>query len=596
MPTSFSPRDLQRVALEGFDRLKRYRAAYAMFIREYVGQYYEAEKGTTGQEPLNLIFNTIRAMVPTIVMKNPANDVMTDFVDYRHYAFLLARGLDITQERLRLAQTLRAGLVDAFMGMAIFKIGIAESGQLLYIDDVHVDPGALYCDLVSLENLCLDPTCTDWDGAAFIGDRIRVPRQVLLDTDGYDHDLVRSLPRSGTPRDERGVKTLSQKSTGTTHMEEEMDYVDVVELWVPDANTVVTIPDPATVMTDDYLAIRDYYGPKDGPYERLTLTQPVPHNPLPVAPVSLWIDLHKAGNRMFRKIMEQAERQKDIGIYDPAAIDTAEDIREAADGEMVAGDPRSVNVLSFGGQNQRNEAMMQQLQIWYNYIAGNPDQLAGLASNAETATQAQILQGNATLAVGDMQDMVYDTTANISRKMAWYMHHDPFLELPITIRRTGGEVQQLWLTPEQRRGDFLDYAFRIIPKSMARLDTQVRARRILEFMTNIVPSLANTALMMMQMGQEFNLPVALTKAAEELEIGEWVQELFHDPQFLQRVQFMQQVGPADPGKASRQGQAIRQNGGYPMQHRIVTPAQQQRKESQAGVRESQQNIKAGGFA
>lgn len=596
MPTYFSPRQLELAALEGFRRTRIYRAARMMYLKQYVGQYYHKSKGITGNEPVNLIFNTVRVLTPNLVMNNPKNEVHTDFIPHQDYAFLLGRGINSTEERIKFADTLRAGIVSAFFAFGLFKTGIAESGQLLYMDDINIDPGSVYTDMVDLDNLCIDPTCTEWDHAAFLGDKIRVPRQNLLDNDNYDHDLIVALPQSGSLQGmAKDSKFLSQKQDPTSHMNSAMDYVDVVELWVPSANAVVTIPDPSSTLTDKYLSIRDYYGPKEGPYTKLSLTLPVPNNALPVAPISVWYDLHMMSNKIFKKTFEQADRQKDLAVFNPSATDQAEDMRDAMDGEMVPGDPDSVKVVSYGGQNRQNEAMLGQLQTWYNYVAGNPDQIAGIQSNADTATQATILQGNASIAMSDMRDIVYKCAAEIGGKIGWYLHYDPFIELPITIRSTGGKQQQLWLTPEQRRGEFYKYTFKVTPKSMNNLDSNVRSLRIIQFCTNVIPSAVAASMQMTQMGVKFNLPAYLTRIAEEMEIGDWVQDLFEDPEWEARIEHMMMAGPQNMGKV-KTGQSPSgpmQNGQSPMAPKILDMGQQMNKDSQMGAAQSQQSMRSG---
>lgn len=606
MPTPFTPRQFQQIADEGFRRLKSYRAARMMYLREFVGRYGSQLKGEIGQEPINLIFNTIRAMVPHLVMKNPVNKVTTDFPDQEDYAFLLGRGIDTTERRIKFDKTLRAAVVSAFFGFGLMKTGISASGQALYIDDVTVDPGSIYVDLVDLDNLTLDPMCTEWEEANFIGDKIRVPRYELLDADGYDHDLIRAMPRCmGIGSDEGGSKSLSQKRGAMSHMEEAMDYIDVVELWVPKAEAVICVPDPKALLADRYLNMREYYGPKDGPYTRLSLTMPVPNNPLPIAPVGIWFDLHKMANKIFVKTMNQAARQKDVAIYDPSVIDQAEDVREAEDGEMIPGDPTKIQMLSFGGQNQKNEGMLQQLQIWYNYIAGNPDQIAGLSSNADTATQANILAGNSNIGIADSEGIVSDAAADVATKVAWYLHYDPFIELPIAIRTTEGKPAQVTLTPEKRRGDFFWMAFSIKPRSMRKLSPDVLAQRLVTFTTNVVPAAAMAAQTMMQMGQQFNIMAYLTMVAENMEILEEIQDIFVDPQWQQKLALIAQMGAKPDGNATKKPGSgagtsglslpgVMQNGGAPMQTNIPTAGQQFNMDAQMGANPGQSmNVQMG---
>ncbi len=190
MPENITARQFSIAVSQGFDRNRSFARARAMFIKEYVGKYYAKTYGLTGEEPINLIFNTIRAMVPNLVMKSGVNKVGTEIIPYRDYAYLLGLGLDKLDHKIEYKETLRAAIVDAFFLMGILKTGLATGGKLLNFGDVLVDEGQIYTDNVDFDDFVFDPVCKDFRNAAFPGDRNRVPRQILLDDDDFDHDLV----------------------------------------------------------------------------------------------------------------------------------------------------------------------------------------------------------------------------------------------------------------------------------------------------------------------------------------------------------------------------------------------------------------------
>ena len=592
MPETVTPQKIQMAVKRGFERMKRYRRARAMFIKEFVGSYYRNTRGLTGDEPINLIFHTIRTIVPNLVMKSPVNELTTRYTPQKMYGELLGLAIDETEREINLKKTLRAWIVNAIFAFGVTKTGVAASGEMLQFGDQNIDPGQVYTSIVDLDDFVFDPVCTDISKSAFLGSRIRVPRQVLLDTKGYNTDLVMKLPRARFNTNNR-VEDLTKKSMSTMEMYTLQDFVDVVELWVPEANALVTIPDPDQIMFDDYLRLTDYYGPKEGPYTLLTFTPPVPNNPFPVAPVSLWYDIHKIANRMFKKMMTQADRQKDLIVYNPAQADEAVDMKEADDGDMIASvDPKGIEVKSFGGQNRNNEAMLGELQIWYNYISGNPDQMAGNIPRGqrgkETATRSQILQSNANIGIEDARDILYDGAAAISRKIGWYLHTDPLINIPLTKRVTGGKQIQLFLTPEQRQGDFLKFVFKIRQRSMSRLDPTIRSKRIVEFATNLMPAMMNAAMIAAQMGIEFNIRKAVTDLANELGIIEDVQDWFDDPEFEQKMMMVMKMGPQNAGKAGQiSSDGVMQNNGNPMARNVMTPGQEQNQGAQVIAGEAQ---------
>jgi len=582
MKDQVTPEQLQEIVILGFQRVERFRKVTTAMFKSYVPVYYQELKGEC-TEPINLVFNTVRAFVPNLVMQNPITKVQTPFQPYKFYAELLGLGLDATSRQIKLKDELRAWVTNALFGWGIMRTGIKATGELLNFDDIMVDNGQVYARNVSLSNFGFDPTCTHINRAKSLWDRVTVPRQVLLDTDGFDHDVVRNLPSSPT-----NMAQVPSGMTITTKAKSAMvklqDEVDVVQMYVPEIESVVFMGDPIQKKSNKFLKTEEYDGPKEGPYTFLSFSPPVDESPFPVPPVSVWYELAKIANRVFIKMVNQFENQKDITLYSPSQVDTVDMIQEAISGDAIPTmDPKGINVVSFGGQNEKNERFLQELYTIYNMMAGNPELISGQSvpggKNA-TATATQALQGNASIGIEDMRDIVYDQTSEVQRRIAWYLHTDPFINLPLTKRETGGREVQLSLTPEQRMGDFLDYTFKIVARSMTKMDPMVRSKKIVEFCTNIVPGAAQTALVLMQMGQQFNIQRYLTQIAFEMGIQDIVEDMFDDPEFQQKMMLMMQLGPQNPGKAGNSIAGATQNGGNPQARPITTPGQDFNQQSQ----------------
>ena len=583
MAKSVQPEQIEQIVILGFKRMDHFRKVTAMMFKSYVPVYYQMEKGTCA-EPLNLVFNTVRAYVPNLVMQNPITHVITPYIKYKQYAELLGMGLDATARQIKLKQELRAWITNALFGWGIMRSGIKATGELLNFDDIMVDNGQVYARNVSLGNFGFDPTCTNINQAKCMWDRVTVPRQTLLDTDGFDHDAVMALPSSPTNvTDKLSGISISTEAKGA--MVKLQDEVDVVQMYVPEIESVVMMGDPTQKRSGKYLQITEYNGPKEGPYTFLSFSPPVDENPFPVPPVGVWYELAKIANRCFVKMTNQFENQKDLIFYSPAQVDTIDQIKEAISGDAIPTmDPKNINQISMGGQNEKNERFLQELYTIYNMMAGNPELISGQGvpgGKNTTATAVQALQGNASIGIEDMRDIVYDQTAEVQRRIAWYLHTDPFIQLPLTKRETGGEEVQLELTPEQRMGDFLDYTFKIVARSMTPLDPMVRSKRIIEFTVNIIPGAAQTALAMMQMGQQFNIQRYLTQIAFEMGIQDIVEDIFVDPEWQMKMEIMTSLGPQNSGKAGGNSVAgAKQNGGNPMARPITTPGQDFNQQSQ----------------
>ena len=123
---------------------------------------------------------------------------------------------------------------------------------------------------------------------------------------------------------------------------------------------------------------------------------------------------------------------------------------------------------------------------------------------------------------------------------------------------------------------------------MTRLDPSIRAKRILEFATNLVPALMNSAMIAMQMGVPFNVQRAITKLADQLDISEHVQDWFEDPEFEEKMAAYSALGPKDSGKASMNtNEGVMQNKGFPEKRNIMDPSQQFNRDAQRGSSEAQ---------
>lgn len=620
-----SPKKFGDAVQRGFQRLANFRAGRLHFIQQFVGSYYDQSQGEIGTKPLNLIFNAIRILVPTMVMNFPRHTLSTPYLQQREYANLLGLALDQHDMKIDIKTTYRRLIVDAIFTLGILKTGLAQSESVYALnEDDQIDAGTVYTECVDFDNFVVDPNSREhlFRDATFMGDRITVPRRMLLESGLYKNDLIERLPRAGDDADRsKRAFALSMQNIDIEDNTALEDDVEITEVWVPSANAIVTVPGTDAVSFDDYLRVDDYYGVKEGPYTLLGLMPPVPGNPLPVQFVGVLYDLHVLANRMAKKIVEQAERQKDVVAYRRVAADDAEELKNAGDGESIAvDDPSAVSVMSFGGQQNSNETHLAQLENWFNMMAANPEQLGGNNINSKTATGVQVLQQNAAIGLEDMKDLVYIAAADEARRRAWYFHTDPLMNVPLTKRQpmpaqlgvdpmtgesfmtppTMQEVQVI-LTPEQRSGAFIDFNFKIEPESMGRVDSKVRLQQAMDLAQKILPAAMAAAQIAMTLGIPFSAKAFILRMAKDAGVT-WMDEVFYDPEF--QMGMMQQMMMGTPPGSQGKGQiappnsnlmpSIQQNGqpgtvmgGQP------TGQQQFNQNSQAGAQDAQRMVKAG---
>lgn len=584
MPNEVSPKQVQRAVEQGFKRLKNFRAARLMFLKAYTGQYFDSTHGDIGTEPLNLIFNAIRVLVPNIVANYPKHAVRSHYVAYRDYAELQELALTKQDRDLQITDVYKRVIVDAIFTIGILKTGLCSSGSAVgWGEDGPVDPGTVYTETVDFDNFVIDPRCKDsnFRDARFIGDRLCVSRVALMDSGLYDNSIIENLPSAYSDTDDMTAAELSMRGINRNDTDYD-DDIEIVESWIPEANAIVTVPYGGRSL-DEFLRVSDYIGPKEGPYSYLKLTPPVPNNPMPVQMVGVWHDLHIMANRIAYKMMQQADRQKDILGYKRSAADDAQELLDAADGEAVAmDDPDGAKVHSFGGMNNDNAPAMNQLQMWFNMMSGNPQGVGGVSMDAGSATEANILQGNASISLEDMKELAYKVATEESSKRAWFLHTDPLMQIPLIRERTqpaqyaagptgplmlapAQKVQeQIILTPEARRGDHLDYVYTITAESMGKTDSHTRYAKAMEFAIKVIPAAAQAAQTCLMMGIPFSFPRYVALMAKEAGI-EWLDEVFGDPEFQMRAAIQLSQGP-DPAASKGQvspGGNVMQNGQPP---------------------------------
>jgi len=631
MPVELGPSKLQRLVHRGSARLENFRKARLMFLRAYVGPYYDASHGSVGDESINMVFNAIRVLIPNMVMTFPKHRVESRFLASKEYADLLGMTLAQHDREINTAEVYRRVIVDALFMLGIMKTGLADSGSVYALDEYDQVPvGTVYTDAVDFDNFIVDPDSNDFmfEDAAFMGDKIVVSRSMLLDSGLYNSELVDRLPSlDGLKNDPQAHKLSKQNIQSKERL---LDEVEIAEIWIPEANIVVTVPGHKDVTFDDYLRVDDYYGPDTGPYTLLSFSPPVPGNPLPTSMVGMWYDLHTLANQMAKKITDQAMRQKSLFTYRANSADDAEEIRNAMDGDAIGvNDPSDFVPLELGGQNSKNEVYLSQMHNWFNMMAANPQGLAGETFDADSATEARILQGNANIGLEDMKNAVYKAAAREGRARAWYFHVDPLIRQPLTkrievpaefapdpagnlemVRPPSVQEVQVLLTPEVRSGDFLDFTFSIEPESMGRKDSRTRYQEAMEFAVKIMPAAVSVAQSSMMLGIPFDVQAYLVRMARDVGI-DWLDQVFYDPRFQQSMMMRMMMGPqaqnsqgslapnagASPAPvlAPAPGLAAILQNGQPGQVGSAPGVQaQERQQAQQGANDAQSAMRTGG--
>ena len=178
--------------------------------------------------------------------------------------------------------------------------------------------------------------------------------------------------------------------------------------------------------------------------------------------------MHDIANDLYCKMSGQADDQKTVYTYRGASADDAKRINDAPNNQYlrVDGNPSDIREMNLGGVDQKTMAFFLQTQQQISRFAGNLDALAGLAVQAGTLGQEEIIKASSSLRIDDMKDQVVGAVRRLIKDIAYYEWGDPLAD-PVIRKVIGGEAIVETSFPESRQGEFSDYKIDIDPYSMS---------------------------------------------------------------------------------------------------------------------------------
>lgn len=561
-------------------KLENFRQNRKVAVEQYVGAHYASDPKRltlSGERtPYNLMELAVTIYTYQLAAKNPHCTVDSPHRVLLPYADNLEIAVNHTIEKMDLALELRKWVKEAMFGIGIMKIGQNHEG-MVEIDGQQFPSGQPYAKSIGLDDWVHDMTATNWNDVCYMGDRYRVFMDEIKDSDFYDKKAVEKLkPEINTIHNEHGDERLDALETEyESHPDSYKETVDLWDIYLPREKRLITI------QIDQDLVLRDveWEGPDHGPYRMLWFNE-VPGNLMPLPPSALWVDMNELANRLFRKLGQQAERQKTVGLVAVGDAETAETIRDANDGDVVGvHNPAGVNEVSYGGADPTTNAFLIWLKQEFSQLAGNLDMLGGLGPQSDTLGQDMLLSNSASRRMAEMQHRVEDQTANIMRDLAWYLWTDPLIDLPLTKRVPG--VKDVFvpvsISPEERSGDFIDYNFSIKPYSMQYKTPGQRMQDILAIVTQLVLPLQGE---IQRQGGRVNLDVLLDLAAKYGDIPE-LSEIVDFGIDTQPIQPQQSSGPA---QTTRRYERVNRPGATPQGQNDVMMRAMMGQNSQAAER------------
>ena len=460
-----------RKALEPF-RSNRMRA-----LRQYVGSHY-SDAGATFDVPVNMIELAVNIYMQNLAARAPQVLVLTNHIGLRASAEDFQYALNEMIRRIRFEESLRLAVFDSLFAMGIVKVGVTDEQRHEQSGFMH-DSNEPFVDAVAFDDWVHDPTAKRWDQIHFCGNRYEALLDDLKEDDANDKDAVKEAEKQADNEAkllDEGIYDshgLTGERAGYFRPDSYKKRVTLWDLWIPREGKLITY---AGLEAHRPLRVVEWEGPENGPYHKLGYNI-VPNNIMPLAPVSLWRDLHDLVNRIYNKLGQQAARQKTVLYVGGNAIDDGQRIVRAADGETVlVNNPSNIKEARFGGVDSQNLNFGIHIRDLFSYISGNLDTLGGLGTGAETLGQERLLSASASQRMASMQHQVVSFTKRVLRDVGWWMWHDPLIQIPIIRRIEGADIEVETGWPYQddgnggevdvRLGEYNDYNFDIEPYSM----------------------------------------------------------------------------------------------------------------------------------
>lgn len=479
----YSPKQVKRIreaVCWSRKRLEAFAAPRLDAIRQYVGKYY-GENAAPDKVPSNFIELAVTIHIFKLAAQAPQVLADTPHMVLKPRASRLELALNHLLRKIDFATDLQMAVLEAHFGVGLMKTGVEDDGR----------GGMLFSRSVSFDDAIFDMTATRWSDMLFVGDRRRVSLEEAQNNEAFDSKVRRLLKPTGRTVRTDGQETASELTTGgDAEPSDYEDQTELLDLYFPRERRLITLS-----MWQEDLGVLQVVELDHQPYRMLGYGR-VPRNLLPVAPVSMWLDLHLLGNSLFRKFGRQADREKTITVAKYGAAKDAETIKNAADGEIVFVDnPESVRDYKYGGADPGTIAAWLQVKDTINWAAGNLDSLGGLGPSAETARAEQLINANASARIVERQQRTAQFVQDVIKDLAWLLWTDPSIEFKLIKRVPGTSVQvPVRFGPDQRIGSLDDYDITIDPYSLQHHSPAERLQLLLHIWSNVLmPSLGPMA-------------------------------------------------------------------------------------------------------
>lgn len=467
----------------------------------------------------NLLFRAYETFSFDLSSNRPRCKISSRVRQNGWFAANFQTALNNYSKKISFDAELLACVQDAILGMGVMKRYWAPSGEEIEVLNPDVmEPGIdagpdEWRDYSEMQYLKVDPgqpMLERVDPYDFIWDTAQPRRRyfryechryrrALSDVKSdrrYDASVREALQASskfGANAEERAQRL---GELGYQHDLDELEpMVTLWDVYLPQEKKFYVLADDASLAP---LYSGKWNGAPGGPFSLLIFSQ-APDNFTPISLLANLETIHDNVNSTLRKMIRQAQRQKEYLAYSGPEGDAirAGDVSDG--GRIRISSPESIQMMKSGGVNPLLAQFNATLQQLGNREGGNIDLIAGIAPQAATARQDELLHERNGIMQNHRVQNVAQFTGECFEALAWMMWNDVNLEVRGQREIPGLDIKvdATW-KPDVRAGDIEDYEFEFTPFNQSFIAPSDKMAMINGLLTNfylpLLPALNQAGL------------------------------------------------------------------------------------------------------
>jgi len=564
-----SAHEMWKICQRAYHRMADAREQRVNYLRKYMSEAATGDGADTPaskRRPINLYARTVDTYMALLCGGKVTNRVLPKRTTVAADALKIEPALDGKWHSLQIEdEIVSMAVMDAMFGtFGIVAWGMKAGSSIVDIDGGQYPTAEPFIVKIDLDDYFVDPMARTWHEVGFEGHRFLADVEDCIASGLFPgkEEMLRKLPQAGKDQqrhdsegtDSERSEMLTRTWWDTRDQARKKVWLQQVTIYQGEQPVEVTLPMTEVPEDGDYLLVRPYYGPPGGRYMKIAL-RPVPNNLFGPPLCGIIDDLAESADSLARRILTQLRRAKQIIAHTREATDDVQQLNASKDGATVPVDNvNALKQLTYGGvQDGAMEGLAFLIQEWNN-STGSVQQLGGSGqlSGSGTATEAEILQGNANARLGKLQRRVRRLRTEISSKLAWSLLDDPLLQMPVAVRIPGGETIDQTLDANSLKGDYVDFNFDVEVDVAGSNDPVTMVRRFNEFiqgLSNAFPLMQAGVLNPMNMARIFGSMISMPE----------LDQMINDPMFammtemaLQGTEILRPNGNTNPVAAAAQ--------------------------------------------